>query len=31
MLRCKTSEVVFTSGGSESNNYAIKGIAFSKK
>lgn len=25
-LGCKASEIVFTSGGSESNNYAIKGI-----
>jgi len=27
MLHAQTDEVVFTSGGSESNNYAIKGVA----
>ncbi len=31
LLSCKSSEIVFTSGGTESNNYAIKGIAFSNK
>ena len=28
MLNCEPSEIVFTSGGTESNNYAIKGIAY---
>ncbi len=28
LLNCNPSEIVFTSGGTESNNYAIKGAAF---
>jgi cysteine desulfurase NifS/selenium donor protein len=31
LLNCETNEVVFTSGGSESNNLAIKGIAFADR
>jgi cysteine desulfurase len=31
LLNCEISEIVFTSGGTESNNYAIKGIAFAHK
>ena len=28
LLNCSPNEIIFTSGGSESNNYAIKGYAF---
>ena len=31
LLNCKPEEIIFTSGGSESNNYAIKGIAQARK
>jgi cysteine desulfurase len=31
LLQCAPDEVVFTSGGSESNNHAIKGIFFAQK
>ena len=31
MLGCRTEEVIFTSGGSESNNYAIKGAALARR
>jgi len=31
MLGCKAEEIIFTSGGSESNNYAIKGAAQANK
>jgi cysteine desulfurase len=31
LLNCSPNELIFTSGGSESNNYAIKGYAFANK
>lgn len=31
MLGCSAEEIIFTSGGSESNNLAIKGTAFSQR
>lgn len=31
LLGCEPSEVVFTSGGSESNNHAIKGVFFANR
>jgi cysteine desulfurase len=31
ILECKDSEIVFTSGGTESDNYAIKGAAFANR
>lgn len=31
LLNCKNEEIIFTSGGSESNNMAIKGVAFAHK
>ena len=31
LLDCQPDEIIFTSGGSESNNYAIKGAAFANR
>jgi cysteine desulfurase NifS/selenium donor protein len=31
LLDCHPAEIIFTSGGSESNNFAIKGVAFAQK
>ncbi len=31
LIGCQPDEIVFTSGGSESNNYAIKGAAFANR
>jgi cysteine desulfurase len=31
LLDCESREVVFTSGGTESNNHAIKGMAWSAR
>lgn len=31
LLNCNTSDLIFTSGGTESNNYALKGYAFANR
>jgi cysteine desulfurase len=31
LIGCHIDEIIFTSGGSESNNYAIKGIAYARR
>lgn len=31
LLNCQPAEIVFTSGGTESNNHAIRGIAFTRR
>ncbi|MCF8232485.1 MAG: selenide, water dikinase SelD [Bacteroidales bacterium] len=31
LLNCSSDEIIFTSGGTESNNYAIKGVAFANR
>ncbi|RKX29038.1 MAG: selenide, water dikinase SelD [Candidatus Zixiibacteriota bacterium] len=31
LLNCGADEIIFTSGGSESNNYAIKGVVFANR
>jgi len=31
LINCQPHEIVFTSGGTESNNYAIKGVAFAQQ